>query len=46
VAGSPRGAARRDALIDVHGVMHYANAELAYLTGYTHDELVGQNVRC
>jgi len=33
------------ALIDVHGVMHYANAELAYLTGYTHDELVGQNVQ-
>jgi len=25
--------------------MHYANAELAYLTGYTHDELVGQNVQ-
>jgi len=33
------------ALIDLHGVMHYVNAELAYLTGYTHDELVGQNVQ-
>ena len=33
------------ALIDVLGVMHYVNAELAYLTGYTHDELVGQNVQ-
>jgi diguanylate cyclase (GGDEF)-like protein/PAS domain S-box-containing protein len=33
------------ALIDGHGVMHYVNAELAYLTGYTHDELVGQNVQ-
>jgi PAS domain S-box-containing protein len=32
------------ALIDGHGVMHYVNAELAHLTGYTHDELVGQNV--
>ena len=32
------------ALIDVNGVMHYVNAELAYLTGYTHDELVGRNV--
>jgi Amt family ammonium transporter len=33
------------AIIDVHGVMHYVNAELAYLTGYTRDELVGQNVQ-
>ncbi len=33
------------ALIDGHGVMHYVNAELASLTGYTHDELVGQNVQ-
>jgi len=33
------------AIIDVLGVMHYVNAELAYLTGYTHDELVGQNVQ-
>jgi diguanylate cyclase (GGDEF)-like protein/PAS domain S-box-containing protein len=33
------------ALIDGHGVMHYVNAELAYLTGYTRDELVGQNVQ-
>jgi diguanylate cyclase (GGDEF)-like protein/PAS domain S-box-containing protein len=33
------------ALIDGHGVMHYVNAELANLTGYTHDELVGQNVQ-
>ncbi len=33
------------ALIDARGVMHYVNAELAFLTGYTHDELVGQNVR-
>src|SRR5580704_3533816 len=32
------------ALIDGHGVMHYVNTELAHLTGYTHDELVGQNV--
>jgi diguanylate cyclase (GGDEF)-like protein/PAS domain S-box-containing protein len=33
------------AIIDIHGVMHYVNAELAYLTGYTRDELVGQNVQ-
>ncbi len=33
------------ALIDSHGVMHYVNAELTSLTGYTHDELVGQNVQ-
>jgi Amt family ammonium transporter len=33
------------ALIDGHGVMHFVNAELAYLTGYTRDELVGQNVQ-
>ena len=33
------------ALIDSHAVMHYVNAELATLTGYTHDELVGQNVQ-
>jgi diguanylate cyclase (GGDEF)-like protein/PAS domain S-box-containing protein len=33
------------ALIDGHGVMHYVNAELAYLTGYTREELVGQNVQ-
>jgi diguanylate cyclase (GGDEF)-like protein/PAS domain S-box-containing protein len=33
------------ALIDRRGVMHYVNAELAFLTGYTHDELVGQNVQ-
>lgn len=33
------------ALIDGHGVMHYVNAELAFLTGYSHDELVGQNVQ-
>ena len=33
------------ALIDSYGVMHYVNAELASLTGYTHDELVGQNVQ-
>lgn len=33
------------AIIDVRGVMRYVNAELVYLTGYTHDELVGQNVQ-
>ena len=33
------------ALIDHRGVMFYVNAELAYLTGYTRDELVGQNVQ-
>jgi diguanylate cyclase (GGDEF)-like protein/PAS domain S-box-containing protein len=33
------------ALIDGHGVMHYVNAELAFLTGYSHEELVGQNVQ-
>jgi diguanylate cyclase (GGDEF)-like protein/PAS domain S-box-containing protein len=33
------------ALIDGHGVMQYVNAELAYLTGYTREELVGQNVQ-
>jgi Amt family ammonium transporter len=32
------------ALLDVQGVMHYVNAELAHLTGYRRDELVGQNV--
>src|ERR1700691_1950857 len=32
------------ALLDGHGVMHYVNAQLAYLTGYSHDELGGQNV--
>ena len=32
------------ALIDARGVMHYVNAELAYLTGYSREELVGQNV--
>ena len=31
--------------MDSHGVMHYVNSELAYLTGYTQDELVGQNVQ-
>lgn len=33
------------ALIDVHGVMQYVNAELSRLTGYRRDELVGQNVQ-
>jgi diguanylate cyclase (GGDEF)-like protein/PAS domain S-box-containing protein len=33
------------ALIDRQGVMHYVNAELAYLTGYAREELVGQNVQ-
>ncbi len=33
------------ALIDVHGVMHYVNAELSHLTGYSREELVGQNVQ-
>ncbi|MGD0851969.1 MAG: EAL domain-containing protein [Acidimicrobiales bacterium] len=32
------------ALIDGHGVMHFVNAELANLTGYSREELVGQNV--
>ncbi|MGB8197839.1 MAG: EAL domain-containing protein [Acidimicrobiales bacterium] len=33
------------ALLDGHGVMRYVNSELAYLTGYTREELVGQNVQ-
>ncbi len=33
------------ALIDVRGVMHYVNSELAFLTGYTRDELIGENVQ-
>ena len=33
------------ALLDLHGVMHYVNTELANLTGYQRDELVGQNVQ-
>jgi diguanylate cyclase (GGDEF)-like protein/PAS domain S-box-containing protein len=33
------------ALIDGRGVMHFVNTELTHLTGYTHDELVGQNVQ-
>ncbi len=33
------------ALIDVHGVMQYVNAELSHLTGYSREELVGQNVQ-
>ena len=33
------------ALIDVRGVMHYVNSELAFLTGYTRDELLGENVQ-
>ncbi len=33
------------ALLDGHGVMHYVNTELATLTGYRRDELVGQNVQ-
>jgi diguanylate cyclase (GGDEF)-like protein/PAS domain S-box-containing protein len=33
------------ALIDVLGVMRYVNAELAHLTGYCREELVGQNVQ-
>lgn len=33
------------ALIDIHGDMRYVNEELAHLTGYTREELVGQNVR-
>jgi diguanylate cyclase (GGDEF)-like protein/PAS domain S-box-containing protein len=33
------------ALLDLHGVMHYVNTELAFLTGYGRDELVGQNVQ-
>lgn len=32
------------ALLDARGVMHYVNAELALLTGYRREELVGQNV--
>ena len=32
------------ALIDARGVMHYVNSELGYLTGYSREELVGQNV--
>lgn len=33
------------ALIDVFGVMQYVNAELSHLTGYSREELVGQNVQ-
>jgi Amt family ammonium transporter len=33
------------ALLDGHGVMRYVNAELASLTGYRREELVGQNVQ-
>jgi diguanylate cyclase (GGDEF)-like protein/PAS domain S-box-containing protein len=33
------------ALLDAHGVMHFVNAELAYLTGYTREELVGRNIQ-
>ncbi|MGD0691468.1 MAG: PAS domain S-box protein [Acidimicrobiales bacterium] len=33
------------ALIDGRGIMHYVNGELAYLTGYTREELIGQNVQ-
>ena len=33
------------ALIDIYGVMHYVNNELSHLTGYTREELVGQNVQ-
>ena len=33
------------ALIDLQGVMHYVNDELSHLTGYSRDELVGQNVQ-
>ena len=32
------------ALIDSHGVIQYVNELLAQLTGYSRDELVGQNV--
>jgi diguanylate cyclase (GGDEF)-like protein/PAS domain S-box-containing protein len=33
------------ALIDVLGVMQYVNAELSHLTGYSREELVGENVQ-
>jgi diguanylate cyclase (GGDEF)-like protein/PAS domain S-box-containing protein len=33
------------ALMDLHGVMRYVNTELAFLTGYRSDELVGENVQ-
>lgn len=33
------------ALIDVLGVMQYVNAELSHLTGYSREEVVGQNVQ-
>src|SRR3984957_3718492 len=32
------------ALIDGHGVMHYVNEELTLITGFTREELVGENV--
>ena len=32
-------------LLDHHGVMHYVNELLCQLTGYTREELVGQNVQ-
>jgi diguanylate cyclase (GGDEF)-like protein/PAS domain S-box-containing protein len=33
------------ALIDAAGVMQFVNAELTHLTGYSREELVGQNVQ-
>lgn len=33
------------ALLDARGVMQYVNSELSLLTGYTREELVGQNVQ-
>ncbi len=33
------------ALLDGRGIMQYVNSELSHLTGYTRDELVGQNVQ-
>ncbi len=33
------------ALIDIFGVMQHVNAELSQLTGYSREELVGQNVQ-
>jgi len=32
------------AFVDEHGMIRYANEHLTVLTGYTHDELVGQAV--